>query len=427
MTTKRHISLYYGSISINRSFKFILSWVQNFFRSNENCRKMLHEYIKVTYYSEAAGIYSYGSARSALASFLESYGIKKGDEVILSAYTCLAVPTAILAAGGTPVYVDINSDTLNIEIHGIQKCMSPKVKAIIIQHTLGKIANVKEIVDFAQSKGIVTIEDCALSLGSRINGKLVGSFADATILSMELSKTLSIGWGGILVVNNVEIDGLVKKNYNLLNEKGRVSASKDLWQTVISAISYHPSLYHILGKYVLFVGFATKLFRKSTPANEFLGLIADDFILKMSGLQASIALEQWKEAENTFFLTNKNATHLRKLLSRLNIEIPGIPAQSEYGVAPRVSFYTNDRSVAVDYFMERGIELGQWFDGPLSPVPTNPLFNYLPGQYPLAESVAMKIVNLPCHSRITVRDLGHMENILKNFIAENPANIVIKV
>ena len=388
---------------------------------------MLHEYIKVTYYSEATGIYSYGSARSALASFLESYGIKEGDEVILSAYTCLAVPTAILAAGGTPVYVDINSDTLNIEIQGIQKCMSPKVKAIIIQHTLGKIANVKEIVDFAQSKGIVTIEDCALSLGSRINGKLIGSFADAAILSMELSKTLSIGWGGILVVNKTEIDGLVKKNYNLLNEKGRASASKDLWQTVISAISYHPSLYHILGKYVLFAGFTSKLFRKSTPANEFLGLIADDFILKMSGIQASIALLQWKDAQHTIFLTNKNATHLRKLLYGLNIEMPGIPGLSEYGVSPRISFYTNDRSVAVDYFMEHGIELGQWFDGPLSPVPKNPLFNYLPGQYPLAEAVAMKIVNLPCHSRITGRDLDHMENILKNFILENPANIVTNV
>jgi dTDP-4-amino-4,6-dideoxygalactose transaminase len=388
---------------------------------------MLHEYIKVTYYSEATGIYSYGSARSALASFLESCGIKDGDEVILSAYTCLAVPTAILAAGGTPVYVDINSDNLNIEIQGIQKCMSPKVKAIIIQHTLGRIANVKEIVDFAQSKGIVTIEDCALSLGSRINGKLIGSFADAAILSMELSKTLSIGWGGILVVNKTEIDGIVKKNYNLLNEKGRASASKDLWQTVISAISYHPSLYHILGKYVLFAGFTSKLFRKSTPANEFLGLIADDFILKMSGIQASIALLQWKDAQHTIFLTNKNATHLRKLLYGLNIEMPGIPGLSEYGVSPRISFYTNDRSVAVDYFMEHGIELGQWFDGPLSPVPKNSIFNYLPGEYPLAEAVAMKIVNLPCHSRITGRDLDHMENILKNFILENPANIVTNV
>jgi perosamine synthetase len=426
MTTKRHISLYYGSISINRSFRFILNWVQIFFRSNDYCRKMLHEYIKVKYYSEATGIYSYGSARSALAAFLKAYGIKEGDEVILSAYTCLAVPTAILAAGGKPVYVDINSDTLNIEIQGIQKRMSPKVKAIIIQHTLGKIANVKEIVDFAQSKGIVTIEDCALSLGSRIDDKLIGTFADAAILSMELSKTLSIGWGGILVVNKTEIDVLVKKNYKLLNEKGRFSASKDLWQTVISAISYHPSLYHILGKYVLFAGFTSKLFRKSTPSNEFLGLIADDFILKMSGIQASIALLQWKDAQQTFFLTNKNATYLRKLLYELNIDMPGIPALSEYGVSPRVSFYTNDRSVAIDYLMARGIELGQWFDGPLSPVPKNPLFNYLPGQYPLAESVALKIVNLPCHSRITGRDLDHIQNTLKNFILEHPANIVTK-
>ena len=76
-----------------------------------------------------------GSGRGALALALRSAGIGVGDEVLLSSYTCLAVPTAVIATGATPVYSDIDLETLNVSVESTRAALSPRVRAIVVQHT----------------------------------------------------------------------------------------------------------------------------------------------------------------------------------------------------------------------------------------------------------------------------------------------------
>ena len=138
--------------------------------------------------------YSFRSARAALAGYLQSI-CEPGDEVILGAFTCLAVPAGLVAARVTPVYVDINPETLSADWFQIKSKISSKTRAIVIQHTLGAAVDVTEMRDYANELGIVVIEDCALSIGSVINQKKVGSMGDAAIFSMELSKLFHVGVG----------------------------------------------------------------------------------------------------------------------------------------------------------------------------------------------------------------------------------------
>jgi perosamine synthetase len=421
---KRKISLYFGSITLRRSFQAIGVWLTAFLKSSTSQRNELHQLIKEVYCPSSTGVFSFGSGRSSLTACLKAAGIGLDDEVLLSAYTCLAVPTGVIAAGAKPVYIDINPNTLNAESHTIFTSLSPRVKAIVVQHTLGKPAQVKAIVEQARERGILVIEDCALSLGSKANEQYVGTFADAAILSMELSKTLSAGWGGILIVNNQQLAKDVEQLYSTLNEPSWWSSTRDLWQTVISTWCHHPLFPPFLEKYVFYAGFKSHFFRPSTPKPEFEGIISDYFLVKMGGIQAALAVLQWGDFFKIVSACEQNARTLRGALSRLRFLAPGSPEHNECSVAPRISMLVTDRELVIDYFRDRGIELGVWFDGPLSPVPENAVFNYQAGSYPLAEQVAKQVVNLPCHSRLTRNDLQYITLLLEKFSHEHPGCVI---
>ncbi len=412
---KRNISLYYGSISLWCSLQGIGIWFMSLFVSASSQRNRLHEIIKQAYCSSSAGVFSFGSGRSALTACLKAARIGPGDDVLVSAYTCLAVPTAIIAAGARPIYIDINPKSLNVECHAVLEAITPRVKAIIVQHTLGKAASIKQVVEQVRERGILVIEDCALSVGTKIDAQYVGTFADAAIISMELSKTLSVGWGGILIINNNKFVEDVVQFYAAVPNPSWYSAARDIWQTVISSWCHQPRVPYLLKKYILAVGFKSHIFRPSTPTLEFAGIIGSDFLVKMGGGQAGFAALQWGNFSKIISSCEKNANELRELLTDLNIFIPGEPENNEVSVAPRVSILVTNRATTIDYFMEKGIELGQWFDGPLSPMPTDAAFNYQMGSYPLAESVALHVVNLPCHSRLTKNDLKNIANHLIKF------------
>jgi hypothetical protein len=238
---------------------------------------------------------------------------------------------------------------------------------------------------------------------------------------MELSKTLSCGWGGILAVNTPRVAAAAAGVYETLPEQGYWAATRDLWQTAISAWSHHPALYDRIGKYVLYAGFTAGLFRRSTPPEEYQGGLGSDFIHKLAGAQADLARAQWRDLPAIAARCEANATQLRAVLHDLDIEMPGRPAAGETSVAPRVTFLSDDPGEITTYFRERGVELGEWFNGPMSPVPTAPQFNYHPGSYPRAEAIARRVVNLPAHSRLTRADLRALTRTLQTFYARRLA------
>jgi hypothetical protein len=208
---RRFLSLYYGSLGWLRAAQALSCWAAGVIISAERRREELETAVRCQLGQGA--VFSTGSARSALSSCLQAAGIGAGDEVLLSAYTCLAVPTAVIAAGATPVYADINAATLNVDADTWIAALSPRVRAVVVQHTLGKPASIEVVAAAARARGILVIEDCALSIGSSIDGRAVGTFGDAAIFSMELSKTLSCGWGGVLVVHQPELAGAMRERY----------------------------------------------------------------------------------------------------------------------------------------------------------------------------------------------------------------------
>ena len=111
--------------------------------------------------------FGFNSGRASLWAILQTLGIKRGDEVIISGFTCFAVPEAVIYAGGKPVYADINIDAWSFGLPELRKCCGSKTRAIIIQHSFGRTHDLKKIIEFARRKDIFVIEDCALALGNK--------------------------------------------------------------------------------------------------------------------------------------------------------------------------------------------------------------------------------------------------------------------
>ena len=138
------------------------------------------------------------SGTSALHLAMLALDIGKGDEVIIPSYVCTALLNAIHYTGATPIIVDIETDSFNIDVKSVQESLNERTKAIVVPHLFGLPANLEGLL----SLGIPLIEDCAQALGGTYKGKYVGSFGTLSIFSFYATKVIATGEGGMVLSNS---------------------------------------------------------------------------------------------------------------------------------------------------------------------------------------------------------------------------------
>lgn len=139
------------------------------------------------------------SATAGLYLAYLSLGIGHGDEVIVTSLTHVATANSILACGAEPIFVDVEINSGNIDYSLIERHVTEKTKAISVVHYLGNPVDMIQILQIAERFGLRVIEDCALALGTRINGKHVGLFGDFGVFSFYPAKHITTGEGGMIV------------------------------------------------------------------------------------------------------------------------------------------------------------------------------------------------------------------------------------
>ena len=138
----------------------------------------------------------------ALRIALLAAGIQAGDEVIVPPYTFLATASAVLEVNATPIFVDLEPDTYNIDPEQIEKAITSRTKAIIPVHLAGLPADMDAIMSIARRHDLVVIEDAAHAHGAEYKGRRVGSIGDLGCFSFQSSKNLCSGEGGIITTCN---------------------------------------------------------------------------------------------------------------------------------------------------------------------------------------------------------------------------------
>lgn len=139
---------------------------------------------------------------AALMLSVHGAGVEPGDEVIVSPFTWGASVACVLQCAAIPVFADIEERTFALDPRSIRERITPRTRAIVLVHMFGEPADLDGVLAVAREHGIAVIEDCAQATGARYRGRRVGSFGDFGAFSLQASKTLTGGEGGILICDD---------------------------------------------------------------------------------------------------------------------------------------------------------------------------------------------------------------------------------
>jgi dTDP-4-amino-4,6-dideoxygalactose transaminase len=240
--------------------------------------------------------FAFLSGRAALSACIFALDLLPGDEVIVPGYTCVVVQNAFEYSQLKIIYSDIELDTFGLDITSLERNITPKTKAILLQHLYGLVSkDYEKIINLAKKHNIYVIEDCAHSTGATYKNKRIGNLGHVAFYSSELSKIFNTIQGGVVVTN----DEYIAKNLSRFHEHASYPDNehieKQLYNVIINFYRFKHPLRNLLGpKYESL--YKNKLYN-STTEEEVLGIKPKDYGCKMPAAIAALGINQLKKIE----------------------------------------------------------------------------------------------------------------------------------
>lgn len=307
----------------------------------------------------------------ALHLALDALGITEGDEVLVADLTFAASVNSILYTGATPVLIDIEMDTWNIDLKKAEKKLTAKTKAIMLVHLYGNPCDIDEVVAFANKNNLLIIEDCAEALGSYYKGKPVGIFGDASTYSFFGNKTITTGEGGMVVFKNSE----VAEKAAMLRDHG-MQKTKRYWHSIIG------------------------------------------YNYRLTNIQAAIGVAQFERLEEFLAVKRHIAqTYNQSLAKYTFFQIPAEKKDTTNSFW-LYTFLVNEsapfsRDEFIEYLMNQGIETRPVFF-PMHQMP--PYVNFgIPHDLEVSIRVSKSGMSLPSSTNLTEIELAHVVREINNF------------
>lgn len=359
-----------------------------------SCISQLEQWFR-HYFSRSYAV-SFVSGRGALYAALKVLRIHEGDEVIIQAFTCVAVPNAIIFSGAKPIYADC-TDGLGIDSRDVERKITKKTKAIIVQHTFGIPAELEKISTLAKKNKLFLIEDCAHTVGGEFEKKKLGTFSDIAIFSFGRDKAFSSVFGGMAITNSETYGKKLRALQKDLGSAPFFFVVQQLLHPIFSSVIL--PLYDIwfLGKVLLVL--LQKLHLVSFPVSneEKHGKTTSLFAKKMPNQLACLAYEQLRHLSR---YNAKRKEAVSYYLSHLNLSYGKIVDED----APLLRFplLVKKRDTFVHALRKKHIYLGMWYSNVIDPIGVNfHAISYTPGSCLKAEALAKEIVNLPTYPTLT--------------------------
>ena len=306
-----------------------------------------------------------------LALFLSllSVGIKECDEVIVPDFTFNASAASIAFTGATPVFVDINTDDLQIKTSIIEKAITKKTKAIMPVHIYGQSCDMDPILEIAQKHKLLVVEDAAQGFGVFYKGKHTGTIGDVGIISFFADKTITTGEGAVVLTNNEDIFNKLK----MLRNQGRPN----------SGTFIHPEL---------------------------------GMNFRMTDLQCALGVAQIKKFEEIRKIKENNHRLYEKyLLPVKEIEYVRVNDFSTF-VPFRVNIKVQRLEELINHLENNGIQTRRMF----YPLHRQPCYNYLTfkeDDFPGSNEAYDKGMSLPIHCGLKEKDIKYISSMIKGFYA----------
>jgi dTDP-4-amino-4,6-dideoxygalactose transaminase len=341
----------------------------------------------------------YESARSAILHSLKCIDITSKDQVIVSSFTCDAVTKAITNSEAKIVYVDINED-LTMNDKYVLKAINKYTKALILQNTFGRLGLKISTINKIKKKNIFIIEDSCLSVGSKFKNVPLGQFGDVAIYSLEASKTITTGWGGVLNVNNAKYKKKFFKSYNSLKSINILKDFKRLFQLFMSLYFLkNPKLF---GNLIWYFFYGTRIFRKSNTGNIL-------YTKKMGPLTRKFFLYLFPRFKKLYKRTNKNYSFLINHINNSKLKSLLISKKEEFIVTPRIPLLIKNKKKVMQFANKMNIEIGDWFNE------CPPKFNIEKSYVHSSKTsrlISNKIINIPCYFSLGKNEVLQLKTLI---------------
>lgn len=315
------------------------------------------------------------SCTSALELAMMACGIDAASEVICPSFSFVSVANAILRQGARPVFVEIDRETLNMDVSAFRKAITRKTKAVVPIHYAGLPCYMDEIMNIAKKHNLMVIEDAAQAMGSFYKGRHLGTIGDIGCISFHSTKNLTCGEGGVFLTNNKDLAEKVE----LMREKGTNRA---------------------------------KFFRGEIDKYTWVS-IGSSYV--QSDMLAAILLAQLKKLpyilERHYEITEYYNECLKpyKDIVTLPKEIDGSKANWHiYAILLR----PDARDGVIKTLKKQGVSATFHFV-PLHTSPFGKQLGYKKGDLPVTEHVSESLMRLPIYSRMTQSDVRRVVSVLK--------------
>jgi dTDP-4-amino-4,6-dideoxygalactose transaminase len=316
-------------------------------------------------YLEAKHVVTVNSGTDALIMSLRILGIGKGDEVITPVNSFIATTLAITEVGATPIFVDIDPDTYEIDVNQIANKITKKTKAILPVHLYGLMSNIESIVKIAKEYNLFVVEDACQAIGSTYKGKKAGTWGDIGTFSFYPGKNLgAYGDGGAMCTND-----------------------KELYEKMKMIRNY---------------GQTQKYHHKTLGYNS-----------RLDEIQAAILRVKLKNIDIWNQQRNEVVSQYKKLLK--NIKTQKIP--ENYNSNYHIFLIEIDKRDELQKLLDKkGVQTLIHYPIPIHLQECNKYLGYRKGDFPVAEKTAMKILSLPIYPEVNNTDIKHTAKLINNFL-----------
>lgn len=311
--------------------------------------------------------------------------IGQGDEVVTTPFTFCSTVNVILHQGAIPVFADIKKDTLNIDPKEIEKKITKKTKAIIPVHYAGQPCEMDEILKIAKKHNLIIIEDAAHAIGSKYNGRNIGTISDFTCFSFYAAKNLTTAEGGMICLN----DNKLAEKLRMLSLHGM---SREAWKRYSKGDSWY---YEVL---------------------------EPGYKCNMTDIQASLGIHQLRKLEKFFKIKEKIARFYESSFR----EMPEITVQKVkkgmrharylFPILINTDLLKINRNQLIEVLKAENIGTSVHF----IPVHFHPYykktFGFKKGDFPNAEYVYERVISLPIHSAMELGDARDVVLAVKKIV-----------
>lgn len=359
----------------------------------ENVKQFEKEFNK---YIGVKNSISVANGTDALIIALKALGIGEADEVITTPYTFFATAESISFVGATPVFVDVELDTFNIDPTKIEEKITSKTKAIMPVHIFGQPCDMDAINAIAKKHNLYVIEDAAQAIGSEYKGQKIGTLSDIATFSFFPTKNLGCaGDGGMIVTNDDNLATICRalrahgsgengqKAYNILN---------NIDESIIEDKSNDNTVYNPLKYYNYLIGHNSRL----------------------DEIQAAILRVKLKELDKWNNKRRENAKFYNEKLKETNLVTP-VEDNNVKHVYHLYILQSEKRMEIVSYLAEKGIATGVYYPVPLHLQKVYTDLGYKEGDMPNAEYLSSRTFAIPMFAELTDEEKEYIVKWIKEF------------